>query len=194
LALPARTPLGKASKTRTVSLNEAESKTVFVITTEDGTIQESNSADAVPFAPVEALLGTATVKKGVITPTPREWMEPITENPALGATEIWEIYDFTEDAHPIHLHQVQFEVINRQDILIDEATGTATLVSGTVTGPEPGETGTKDTVLVYPSKVTRVKAKFDIPGLYVWHCHILSHEDNEMMRPYCVGDLANCQP
>ncbi len=193
LALPARTPLGKASKTRTVSLNEAESATVFVITA-DGKIKESNSAQAVPFAPVEALLGTATVKKGVITPTRLEWMEPITENPALGATEIWEIYDFTEDAHPIHLHQVQFEVVNRQDILIDEATGTATLVPGTITGPEPGETGTKDTVLVYPSKVTRLKAKFDIPGLYVWHCHILSHEDNEMMRPYCVGNLAACTP
>jgi len=192
LALPARTPLGKASKTRTVSLNEAESETVFVITA-DGKIKESNSSMAVPFAPVEALLGTATVVKGVITPTPLEWMEPITENPALGATEIWEIYDFTEDAHPIHLHQVQFEVVNRQDIAID-LNGNATLVPGTITGPEPGETGTKDTVLVYPSKVTRVKAKFDIPGLYVWHCHILSHEDNEMMRPYCVGKLSSCQP
>ena len=62
-----------------------------------------------------------------------------------------------------------------------------------ITLPEAGETGTKDTVLVYPSKVTRVKAMFDIPGLYVWHCHILSHEDNEMMRPYCVGNTANCQ-
>ncbi len=51
---------------------------------------------------------------------------------------------------------------------------------------------TKDTVLVYPSKVTRVKAHFDIPGLFVWHCHILSHEDNEMMRPYCVG--GGCKP
>ena len=48
--------------------------------------------------------------------------------------------------------------------------------------------GYKDTVIAYPGEVTRVKAKFDIPGLYVWHCHILSHEDNEMMVPYCVGD------
>ena len=192
LKLPARTLLGKASNTRTVSLNEAESATVFVITA-DGTIKESTSDQAFPFAPVEALLGTATVKKGVITPTRREWMDAITEKPALNATETWEIYDFTEDAHPIHLHQVEFEVINRQDILINELTGTAQLVPGTVTGPEVGETGTKDTVLVYPSKVTRVKAKFDIPGLYVWHCHILSHEDNEMMRPYCVGSTP-CAP
>jgi bilirubin oxidase len=189
LTLPSRTKLGNANRTRTVSLNEAESETVFVITA-DGKIKESRSSMAVPFAPVEALLGTATVVNGVITPTSVEWMEPITENPALNSTEIWEIYDFTEDAHPIHIHQVQFEVVNRQDILIVD--GTATLVPGTITGPEAGETGTKDTVLVYPSKVTRVKAKFDIPGLFVWHCHILSHEDNEMMRPYCVG--GGCNP
>jgi bilirubin oxidase len=191
LSLPSRTKLGRATRTRTVSLNEAESETVNVIFP-DGKIKESNSTMAVPFAPVEALLGTATVVNGVITPTPMEWMESITEDPALNSTEIWEIYDFTEDAHPIHIHQVQFEVINRQDIAIDPATGTATLVPGTITGPEAGETGTKDTVLVYPSKLTRVKAKFDIPGLFVWHCHILSHEDNEMMRPYCVG--GGCMP
>jgi FtsP/CotA-like multicopper oxidase with cupredoxin domain len=189
LSLPSRTKLGNANKTRTVSLNEAESETVFVITDDAGNVVEvpSSTPGAAAFAPVEALLGTATVVNGVITPTPKEWMEPITEGPALNSTEIWEIYDFTEDAHPIHIHQVQFEVINRQDIAIDEATGTATLVPGTITGPEDGETGTKDTVLVYPSKLTRVKAKFDIPGLFAWHCHILSHEDNEMMRPYCVG-------
>src|SRR6266545_672611 len=194
LTLPSRTPLGPASKTRTVSLNEAESETVFVITA-DGKIKESRSANAVPFAPVQALLGTATVsKKGVITATRNVKTAATTENPALGATEIWEIYDFTEDAHPIHIHQVQFEVVNRQDISIDPITGTATLVPGTITGPEAGETGTKDTVLVYPSKVTRVKAKFDIPGLFVWHCHIISHEDHEMMRPYCVGKPSGCSP
>ncbi len=58
--------------------------------------------------------------------------------------------------------------------------------------PEPWEAGWKDTVIMYPGEVTRVKALFDMPGLYVWHCHILSHEDNEMMVPYCVGD-AGCR-
>ncbi|MCM2356789.1 MAG: multicopper oxidase domain-containing protein [Geobacteraceae bacterium] len=47
-------------------------------------------------------------------------------------------------------------------------------------------TGFKDTVIAYPSQVTRIKARFDILGLYVWHCHILSHEDNEKMRPFQV--------
>jgi bilirubin oxidase len=52
--------------------------------------------------------------------------------------------------------------------------------------PEAWETGTKDTLIVYPGTVARVKARYDIAGLFVWHCHILSHEDNEMMRPYTV--------
>ncbi len=59
--------------------------------------------------------------------------------------------------------------------------------SGRSFPPETWESGYKDTVIVYPGQLTRVKAKFDLPGLYVWHCHILEHEDNEMMRPYFVG-------
>jgi len=53
--------------------------------------------------------------------------------------------------------------------------------------PERWETGYKDTVIAYPGEITWVKAKFDLPGRYVWHCHIVEHEDNEMMRPYRVG-------
>ena len=53
--------------------------------------------------------------------------------------------------------------------------------------PERWETGFKDTVIAYPREITRVKATFDLAGLYVWHCHIVEHEDNEMMRPYRVG-------
>ena len=56
------------------------------------------------------------------------------------------------------------------------------------------ETGFKDTVVSFPGEITRIKAVYDIAGLFVWHCHILSHEDNEMMRPYCVGDPAGCSP
>lgn len=53
--------------------------------------------------------------------------------------------------------------------------------------PEAWENGLKDTVIAYPGEVTRVKAKFDTPGQFVWHCHIVEHEDNEMMRPYRIG-------
>jgi FtsP/CotA-like multicopper oxidase with cupredoxin domain len=120
---------------------------------------------------------------GTLTPNgegiPLLWMDAITENPAPGATEVWEIHNFTEDAHPIHIHEVQFEVVNRQD------------ASGVVRQPEAWETGTKDTVISYPGEITRVKAMFDLAGQFVWHCHILSHEDNEMMRPLSVGPVQN---
>jgi bilirubin oxidase len=94
----------------------------------------------------------------------------------VGAIEIWELHNFTADAHPIHIHEVTFEVLGRQ------AFGDTA-----VRPPENGERGRKDTVIAYPNEITRVKALFDRPGLFVWHCHILEHEDNEMMRPYRVG-------
>jgi FtsP/CotA-like multicopper oxidase with cupredoxin domain len=96
---------------------------------------------------------------------------------------MWEIHNFTMDAHPIHIHQVHFEVVNREDA-----------VSGVVRSPEPWETGYKDTVIAYPGEITRVKAFYDLPGFYVWHCHIVEHEDNEMMRPFHVGPIPPDSP
>jgi FtsP/CotA-like multicopper oxidase with cupredoxin domain len=189
LSLPGFERLGAAAGIRPLSLNEEESATVPVVVAGDGSIvYDPFDPGALPFAPVEALLGTAKWQNGVVTPTPLEWMDMVTETPALGQIEQWSIFNFTEDAHPIHIHQVQFEVLNRQDIEIGPD-GTATLVPGTVQKPKLGERGTKDTLLMYPGQVTRVKVKFDLPGLYAWHCHILSHEDNEMMRPICVGGI-----
>jgi spore coat protein A, manganese oxidase len=156
LNLPAFHPLGPASHTRRVSLSEAASTFPGF----DG--------------PIAALLGTLD---GSGEPVPLGWADPITENPALGSIETWEIHNFTEDAHPIHIHEVQFQVVDRQPF---EGEGHAR-------GPESWETGFKDTVIAYPEEITRVKALFDLPGLYVWHCHIVEHEDNEMMRPYFVG-------
>ena len=170
LVLPAISPTPPSANTRQVSLNEEMSKTVLAVTNPDGSITE-DPVNGVPFGPTSALLGTVTGGVG----TPQLWMNPITENPALGATETWEIYNFTADAHPIHLHLVQFEVLERQ------------VVGGAVRPPEPTEAGRKDTVIAYPGEITRSKATFDRAGLFVWHCHILEHEDNEMMRPYRVG-------
>jgi FtsP/CotA-like multicopper oxidase with cupredoxin domain len=167
--LPAAPPLGDPDVTRAVSLNEEESATVR-IREEDGSIVLDCEGDEV-FGPTSALLGTVTNGTG----NPLLWSDDITENPALGATEMWEIHNFTEDAHPIHIHQVKFEVVNRE--------------AGTVRGPEVWETGYKDTVIAYPGEITRVKATYDLPGFYVWHCHILEHEDNEMMRPFHVGPV-----
>ena len=103
------------------------------------------------------------------------WGDAVTENPVVGDTEIWEIHNFTEDAHPIHVHLVQFQVVDREK-------------NGVVRDPETWESGYKDTVIAYPGEITRIKAKFDKAGLYVWHCHIIEHEDNEMMRPYRVSE------
>jgi len=138
-------------------------------------------------APVAALLGT--MSGGV--PTAKMWASPVTENPKVGETQIWEFYNFTADAHPIHIHEVHFQVVNRQALTIDPATEAVAIpvsFAGQPTAPTPWENGSfKDTVIAYPGSVTRVRAKFDVPGLFVWHCHIVEHEDNEMMRPYFIG-------
>jgi FtsP/CotA-like multicopper oxidase with cupredoxin domain len=125
-----------------------------------------------PFAPKAAVLGTNGSGGGTV----QLWSDPIQQNPALNDVEQWEMWNWSADAHPIHLHLVKFEVVNRE------------VIGGAVRPPEPWEAGWKDTVIAYPGEITRVKALFDVPGLYVWHCHILSHEDNEMMVPYCVGE------
>jgi len=144
--------------------------------------------------PAAALLGT--YDNGI--PTPMMWAEPITETPLLGDTELWEIYNFTADAHPIHLHLVHFQVVNRQ-LLTNLNDGIAEPpafpdVDAQPKAPEPWETGLKDTVIAYPGEVTRIKATFDRPGLYVWHCHIVEHEDNEMMRAMYVLSPGETEP
>ena len=89
-------------------------------------------------------------------------MDPVTENPAVGATEVWELYNATADAHPMHIHEIHFEVVNRQDILVEEESHEVQVVPGSdPTPPESWESGVKDTVIAYPGQVTRVKARFD---------------------------------
>jgi FtsP/CotA-like multicopper oxidase with cupredoxin domain len=131
--------------------------------------------------------------------TVKKWGDAVTENPGVGDTEIWEFYNTTVDAHPMHIHEVAFEVINRQSITIidqdtEAGTGTVVLVAGTVRDPQPWEKGRKDTVIALPGEVTRVKATFSTPGQFVWHCHIVEHEDNEMMRAYRIGPVQPGQP
>jgi FtsP/CotA-like multicopper oxidase with cupredoxin domain len=175
------------------------------------------------------------------------WHSPTTENPALGTTEQWDVWNVTGDSHPVHLHLVHFDIIGRKQIVWDshtiaagdtlpdgseateddettlipnefynEAAGDGTyLVSQPVVQhngllgngfkvmtPTYGadvpatdlseyvENAPKDMVTARPSEVTQIKATFDKPGRYVWHCHILSHEDHEMMRVLHVGDGA----
>ncbi|MHB0980446.1 MAG: multicopper oxidase family protein [Thermoleophilia bacterium] len=151
--------------------------------------------------PVEALLGTVgpdsidgTTSDGVWTE--RKWMQPVTENPAAGATEVWEFYNTTGDAHPIHVHETVFEVVNREGLVLDDGEEIVQPIEldGDITAPESWESGFKDTVIAYPAQVTRIRAQFNKPGQFVWHCHILEHEDNEMMRPFRIGPVQRGQP
>jgi spore coat protein A len=125
----------------------------------------------------------------------------IDETPKIGDTEIWQFVNLTVDAHPMHMHLVQFQVYDRQpfNAALYAADWTARVagpvgnyVTGPAVPPPPEEMGWKDTVKSMPGEITRVIAKFDIPAgttlpaEYVYHCHILEHEENEMMRPFQV--------
>jgi len=148
----------------------------------------------------------------------QKWDAPVTEIPKLGVTEEWLIVNPTMDTHPIHLHLVQFQVVERQTFNIPlylkewtqlngnppltQATKNVasleTFLTGTPRLAEASEQGWKDTVSVGSGEVLTIRIRwatqngdqfpFDAtagPG-YVWHCHILEHEDNQMMRPYIV--------
>lgn len=185
-----------------------------------------------------------------------KWMAPMTELPTEGNTELWQIINLTADAHPIHIHLVQFQLVSRQAFQtkkylkaygaafpggvspvdgltypagvyipgfgpplaygaanLDGAVGGNPAITPFLQGPvrpaEPNERGWKDTFIMYPGEVTTVAVRFrptDVPlgttgptGVYpfdpstgpgyVWHCHIVDHEDNEMMRPYNVQPM-----
>lgn len=122
-----------------------------------------------------------------------------TETPSAGAIEVWQLFNLTGDTHPIHFHLVNVQVIQRQPFSGDPATG---ISLGRATPPDPNETGWKETVRMNPGEATTVIMKFDLPKLptsmgdptsprtggreYVWHCHILEHEEHDMMRPLVV--------
>jgi len=172
--LPTIEKLGSAKIVRDLTLNE-----------------EVSELDDIP---VGALLGTG--EHGGL-----KWRDPVTELPVAGDTEIWRFINLTEDSHPVHLHLVMFQVLDRipfdkeeyeeaQEDYLEGERATPPDPMDYATGPaEPRnswEAGWKDTVIARPDEITRIIALFDLPGLYVWHCHILEHEDNERMRPYRV--------
>lgn len=122
------------------------------------------------------------------------WAAPVRTNPDVGATEIWELYNVSADAHPVHVHEVTFEVLGRREITVVDDHMVSVAPDAALLPPEPGERGRKDTVVALPGQVTLIKATFSNPGQYVWHCHILEHEDNEMMLPLRVGPVQEGQP
>lgn len=118
----------------------------------------------------------------------RHWADPVSEIVRLGTTEIWTLANLTLDTHPIHLHMVRFQVLDRRSFSVDDYLATNALplrYTGPAMPPEPHEMGWKDVVQCPPRTVTRIIVPFEpYAGRYVWHCHILEHEANEMMRPY----------
>ena len=196
LVLPFEGPVGSpTAPVRSLSLNEMMSDRVCTKvnpagkitllfqaaaeTEEEEFMMSCAEAGGEPHGPKMALLGVMDRETG--SATPLMWHDAVTERIALGSTEEWEINNLTVDAHPIHVHLVKFQVINRQQL--DPVSGRPV---GAPTAPLPQEQGYKDTVIAYPGQVTRIRAAFDLAGEYVWHCHIVEHEDNEMMRPFQV--------
>ena len=116
------------------------------------------------------------------------WHAPITEKPVLNSVEIWNLINTTDDAHPIHIHLVRFQILDRRRFdAFAYLNHNVLRYTGPATLPEPVEMGWKDTVRADPGMITRIIIPFEgYTGRYVWHCHILEHEDNEMMRPYEV--------
>ncbi len=130
----------------------------------------------------------------------RKYLDTPTETPAVGAIEIWEIANLTADTHPIHFHLVNVHVLARQAFSVKSYAGAPNTL-GKPAAPDPNELGWKSTVRMNPGEVIWVIAKYDLPNVpftvppsprtggneYVWHCHILEHEEHDMMRPLIVG-------
>jgi spore coat protein A, manganese oxidase len=129
----------------------------------------------------------------------RAYMDAATETPANGDIEVWQIANLTGDTHPIHFHLVNVQIISRQPFKVPSYNGTPTY-TGPARPPEANEAGWKDTVRMNPEEVTTVIMQFKLPSVpfavpssprtggneYVWHCHILEHEEHDMMRPLVV--------
>ena len=180
LQLPSITPLPAETEVRRLALIEKSA---------EGAAEDQEELEG----PVEALLGTVDSHGQV---TEHGWADAVTETPSVGATEVWEIYNTTADAHPMHIHEVVFEVVNREGLVLDDEGEVEEPIqlSGNVSLPEEWESGFKDTVTAYPGQVTRVRLRFVTAGQFVWHCHIVEHEDNEMMRPFRIGPPQAGQP
>ena len=179
LRLPTISPLPPETLTRRLALIEVAA---------EGQTEEEEEVEG----PVEALLGNVDEDGELVE---LHWADPVSENPTVGAIEVWELYNATADAHPMHIHEVAFEVVEREGLVLEgDDVAIPVRTDGVVTPPEDWESGVKDTVIAYPGQVTRVKARFDNPGQFVWHCHIVEHEDNEMMRPYRIGPEQPGQP
>jgi len=140
-----------------------------------------------PMHPLELLLGN-NVPGGL------PFTAPVTEKPQDHSTEIWNFLNLTDHTHPVHVHLVEYQVLDRQPFDVDlyiASNGTQLSFTGPRIPPDPNEMGWKDTVRANPGQATRIIIRFDaLPNdnvrRFMWHCHILEHEDNDMERPYVL--------
>lgn len=118
----------------------------------------------------------------------QKWHDPVTEKPVIGDTEVWRFINLMNFPHPMHIHLIQFKVLHRRPFDLERFQQDGYIhYTGPPIEPEPYERGWKDTVRADVGMVTSVIMKFtENPGDYVWHCHILEHEDYDMMRPMKV--------
>jgi spore coat protein A, manganese oxidase len=121
--------------------------------------------------------------------------DPVTEIVHLGSMEKWRFINTTDDAHPMHLHLVQFQILHRQGLSAAAFANGALELVGSARSAPANEAGWKDTAIVNPGEVLTILVRFEgYTGRYVFHCHMLEHEDNDMMRPYEVADRAPTPP
>jgi spore coat protein A, manganese oxidase len=161
-----------------------------------------------PYGRLIQLLGTLVPLASPSAGFGRPYDSPTTEMVQAGSTEVWEIFNTTADVHPMHFHLVNVQVINRQPIQVNSLGNTQGGVNftGPATPAESNETGWKETVMMFPGTVTRIIMKFNLGQIrtaggavvptplstrtggneFVWHCHILEHEEHDMMRPLVV--------
>jgi spore coat protein A len=142
-------------------------------------------------SPFEWLIRSIDESECLVPGAASHW-DDICELPELGETEVWRFVNKSGMTHPMHLHLVMFQVLDRQAF---ELIGGEVVPIGSPVPPPPGEAGWKDTVQVGPNEIVRVIARFEnYEGLYAYHCHILEHEDHEMMRQFqSVSTVADCQ-
>jgi spore coat protein A len=148
------------------------------------------------------MLGTNDPNGATIEGNPffgRAYMDPTTETVQRGSTEVWRIFNLTGDTHPMHFHLVNVQVLSRRPFDAANYNGSP-VFTGPARLPDPNEYGWKETVRMHPGECTTVIMKFDLPNVpyavpdsprtggaeYVWHCHILEHEEHDMMRPLVV--------
>ena len=161
-----------------------------------------------PYGRLIQMLGTLVPPGSPSAGFGRPYESPVTESVAAGSTEVWEIFNATGDVHPMHFHLVNVQVINRQPFQVSSLGSTqgGVTFTGPATPAEPNETGWKETVMMFPGTVTRIIMRFDLSPIvtaggavvptppsprtggneFVWHCHILEHEEHDMMRPLVV--------